>query len=38
MTVTGFTVAGISAEQSWPFYVAVLASSAHLIRQVIKYI
>ena len=36
VTITGFTVAGVAAEQSWPYYAAVVLTSAHLIRQVLK--
>ncbi|XP_057375065.1 4-hydroxybenzoate polyprenyltransferase, mitochondrial-like [Daphnia carinata] len=34
ITATGFTIAGINANQSWPYYMAVLATSAHLIYQI----
>lgn len=36
ITATGFTIAGINADQSWPYYMAVLATNAHLIYQVMK--
>jgi len=32
--VTGLTVAGICAHQSWPYYVAVGATATHLLHQV----
>ena len=35
--ITGLTIAGINAHQSWPFYVAVGATATHLLHQVTIY-
>jgi len=32
--ITGLTIAGINAHQSWPFYVAVGATATHLLHQI----
>jgi hypothetical protein len=32
--ISGLSAAGIAANQSWPFYAAVAATGAHLVRQV----
>lgn len=35
--ITGLTVAGTCAHQSWPFYAAVGATATHLLYQVTVY-
>ena len=33
--ISGLSAAGIAANQSWPFYCAVAATGAHLVRHVL---